>query len=159
MLKEALEDSGDEMLEHGGKIAKETLVEGTEQASKNVFNFKRPVSRHTLTSVNQKTVAKNLNTVIEPGVDVAADVAAINKGLAQKIKDKFMINGRTYGMHDGRLFPISGNGFHQLDRASFKALGVLNKFGNTTKANQIFNKMGLSDDAVNAALKAWEASQ
>ncbi len=128
-------------------------------ASKNVFNFKRPASRHTLTSVNQKTVAKNLNTVIEPGVDVAADVAAINNGLAQKVGDTFIINGRTYGMHDSRLFPLSGSGFHQLDRASFKALGVFNQFGNTAKAKQILNNMGLSDEAVNAALKAWGASQ
>nr|WP_319392652.1 RHS repeat-associated core domain-containing protein [uncultured Desulfobacter sp.] len=124
-----------------------------------VFNFKGPAGRHTLTSVNQKTVAKNLNTVIEPGVDVASDVAAINKGLAQKIGDKFVVKGRTYGMHDGTLYPVSGAGFHQLDRAAFKALGVLNKFGNTSKANQIINNMGLSDDAVKAALKAWGASQ
>ncbi|MDH3976782.1 MAG: hypothetical protein OEV42_21175, partial [Deltaproteobacteria bacterium] len=128
-------------------------------ALKNVFEFRGPASRHTLTNVNQKTVAKNLNTVIEPGVDVTADVAAINKGLAKKSGDKFVINGRTYGMHDGTLFPVSGSGFHQLDRASFKALGVLNKFGNTAKANKIINNMGLSDDAVNTALKVWRLSQ
>ncbi|VVS94184.1 FG-GAP-like repeat-containing protein [Desulfoluna spongiiphila] len=126
---------------------------------KSVFNFKGPAGRHTLTSVNQKTFVRKLNTVIEPGVDVASDVASINKGLAQKIGDKFIVNGRTYGMHDGTLYPISGPGFHQLDRAAFKALGVFNKFGNTSKANQIINNMGLSQDAISSALKAWRSSQ
>jgi hypothetical protein len=132
---------------------------GKKKKVANVYNFKGPSSRHKLEKVNQRTVAKKMNTVIEPNVDVAADVAAINKGLAKKVGDKFVINGRTYGMHDGTLYPISGKGFHQLDRPAFKALGVLNKFGDSPKANQIINNMGLGDKAKDAALNAWRTAQ
>jgi hypothetical protein len=109
--------------------------------------------------VTQKTVAKNKNTVIEPGVDVAGDVAAIRSGLATRSGDTFSINGRVYGSHDGTLFPISGQGFHQLDRGAFKALGVFNKFGNSSRAGQILDNMGISSGARDAALKAWRTTQ
>ena len=67
------------------------------------------------------------NTVIEPGVDVQADVAAINSGLAKRIGNTFEVKGRVYGVHDGTLYPISGPGFQTLDRGGLKALGVFNK--------------------------------
>ncbi|WP_197740795.1 hypothetical protein [Tuwongella immobilis] len=104
-------------------------------------------------------MAKDLNTVIEPGVDVAADVEAINQGLAQRAGDRFIVNGRTYGVHDGTLYPISGPGLHQLDRGGFKALGVLNKFGDSPRAAEIMQKMGLSQDAIDAGRAAWKAGQ
>ncbi len=126
---------------------------------KTVNNFRGPSSRHTLTRVNQKTLARDRNTVVEPGVDVAGDVAAINQGLAKKVGDKFEINGRVYGMNDGTLYPVSGLGFHQLSRPAFKALGVLNKFGDTPQAHKILQNMGTSDEALEAALNAWRTAQ
>ncbi len=122
-------------------------------------NFRGPNSRHRLTKVDQSTVAKDLNTVIEPGVDVAADVTAINQGLAQRVGDKFVVNGRTYGVHDGTLYPISGLGLHQLDRGGFKALGVFNKFGDSPRAAEIMQKMGLTQVAIDAGRIAWKAGQ
>jgi filamentous hemagglutinin len=110
--------------------------------------------------VNQSTVAKNLNTVIEPGVDVAGDVARIQAGKAARMNGNYIINGRAYGVHDGTLYPISGPGFHQLSRGAFQALGVLNKFGNTPQAHTILGRMkNVGPAEIEAALKAWSASR
>jgi hypothetical protein len=58
------------------------------------------------------------------------------------------------------LCPISGPGFHQLNRGAFQALGVLNKFGNSPHAHDILAKMKHVGPAeVEAALKAWSASR
>jgi hypothetical protein len=123
--------------------------------------FRTPASRHQLRSVKQGTYARDLNTVIEPGVDVAGDIAAINRGLAKRIGNTFEINGRSYGVKEGgTLYPISGPGFHQLNRGAFQALGVLNKFGNTPIAMEILSKMkNVGPAEIDAALRAWRAGQ
>jgi hypothetical protein len=118
-----------------------------------------PADRHKLTKVDQRTVAKDLNTVIESGIDVAGDVADINAGKAIRSGNTYTINGRTYGFHDDILYPISGSGFHQLDRGAFKALGVYNKFGNTSKAIEILDNMKIGEAQRQAALDAWKAGQ
>ncbi len=121
------------------------------------YSFNSPAQRHYASKVTQKTLVKENNTVIEPWVDVAGDVNAINAGNAIKDGQNFIINGRTYGYHDNTLYPISGEGFHLLDRGAFKALGVYNNFGNTQKATQILDNMGMSEEARAAALRVWEA--
>jgi hypothetical protein len=118
--------------------------------------LRRPAPRHSAARVNQRTVAKELNTVIEPGVDVAGDVAAINAGQATRVGGNYVIHGRTYGVHDGTLYPISGPGFHQLSRGAFKALGVLNELGNTERAAEILGRMGVSAADRAAALRVFE---
>jgi hypothetical protein len=115
-----------------------------------------PAARHTATRVGQRTLAKEVNTVIEPGVDVAGDVAAINAGKATRVGGNWVVNGRTYGAHDGTLYPIEGPGFHQLTRGAFKALGVYNKFGNTAEAAEILSKMGTSAADRAAALRVHQ---
>jgi RHS repeat-associated protein len=140
----------------GGAPNRQTI---SRNAPTQAFNFRGPSQRHRLNKVDQETVAKDLNTVIEPRVDVAADVAAINRGLARREGDRFIIHGRTYGVHDGTLYPISGPGFHQLDRGAFKALGVFNTFGDTGRAAEIMSRMGLSQEAIEAGRAAWRAGQ
>ncbi|RKZ38335.1 MAG: hypothetical protein DRR16_33690 [Candidatus Parabeggiatoa sp. nov. 3] len=82
---------------------------------------------------------------------------AIRSGATPKIGDKFVVNGRTYGIHEnGTLYPISGPGFHQLTRPQFKALGVYNKFGETARATQILDNMGLAQADRVAALNIWK---
>jgi Pre-toxin TG len=122
-------------------------------------SYRSPASRHTLKGVKQSTVAKASNTVIEPGVDVASDVAAINSGKVPMVNGQFTVNGRTYGMHDGTLYPISGTGFIPLTRGAFKALGIFNEFGNTARAAEILAKMGLDADDIAAGLNAWKAGR
>ncbi len=159
--------TGDDIARAGGTVAGQvddaagpmanSLADGSTPAAPNAF--RGPAQRHWITKIDQGSVAKNLNTVIEPGVDVASDVAAINQGLAQRTGDRFFVNGRTYGVHDGTLYPISGLGLHQLDRGGFKALGVLMKFGDTPRAAEIMKHMGLSPEAIDAGRSAWKAAQ
>ncbi|MCK6548187.1 hypothetical protein L6R52_20220, partial [Myxococcota bacterium] len=119
--------------------------------------LRAPARRHQLTSVQQSTVAKDWNSVFEPGVDVAGDVRAINEGRAERRGDRWIVNGRTYGSHDGTLYPIEGEGIHRLDRGAFKALGVYNQFGLTPRAEEILGRMGIGDAQRDAAQRAWRA--
>jgi len=119
-----------------------------------------PARRHWAATVAQKTVAKNMNTVIEPGVNVAADVAEIQSGKVARVKGNYTVNGRTYGVHDGTLFPISGPGFHQLNRGSFGALAIFNKFGNTPRAYAVLAEMkNVGPAEIEAALSVWRLLQ
>lgn len=125
----------------------------------------RPSARHDLSRVGQGSVAKNRNTVVEPGVDVRADVDAINRGKADPGRSAtgdptYTVNGRTYGVHDdGRLYPIEGPGLQQLSRQEFKALGVYNKFGDSPRANQILDAMGADESVRARALEVWKKGQ
>ena len=121
--------------------------------------LKAPAARHYLAKVRQRTVARPMTTVIEPGVDVAADVAAIRAGQALRSGNEFVVNGRTYGIHDGTLYPISGPGFHRLRRPAFKALGIANQFGDTVRAAELLDKMRIADDERAAGCRAWEAAR
>jgi hypothetical protein len=110
--------------------------------------------------VAQKTVAKNMNTVIEPGVNVAADVAEIQSGKVARVKGNYTVNGRTYGVHDGTLFPVSGPGFHQLNRGSFGALAIFNKFGNTPRAYAVLAEMkNVGPAEIEVAFSVWRLLQ
>jgi hypothetical protein len=136
----------------------EVLEGAAEQVAKNAF--RAPAARHYIRNITQGSVTKSLNTVIEPGIDVAKDVSAINSGLAKRVGSTFEINGRVYGFHDDILFPISGSGFHQLNRGAYQALGVLNKFGDTPRAREILSKMkNVGPPEIEAALEAWRTGQ
>ncbi|MBZ4376686.1 hypothetical protein NR800_36845 [Corallococcus interemptor] len=122
----------------------------------------RPADRHYIRKVDQSSVAKDKNTVVESRVDVSRDVKEINDGKAKKGKESgtvtWTLNGRTYGAHDnGTLYPIRGAGFHELNRSAFKALGVYNKFDDTPRAREILDKMGTSQSDRKDALKAYKA--
>lgn len=123
------------------------------------LGLRAPSRRHTLSSITQKSVAKERNSVFDPSVDVAADVRAINAGKATRVGDDFVISGRTYGQHDGTLYPKSGPGIYPLSRPQFKALGVYNKFGRTARAEEILDKMGISAADREAAARVWATAQ
>lgn len=128
-------------------------------------NVRPPATRHYAKKVDQGTVAKNVNSVLEPRVDVNADIQAIRAGAAQVGRalggeTTYTIRGRTYGIHpNGTLYPMHGDGVHVLDRGGFKALGVYNKFGDTPRAEQIIESMGTAAPAREEALSVWRACQ
>jgi len=127
-------------------------------ASTAVKQLRFPADRHFIRRVKQNTVAKRLNSVVEPGVDVAADVRAINNNIAERLPGgRYLVNGREYGAHNGTLYPVSGAGVHKLSRPAFKALGVLNKFGDTPTAHRILHNMRTSAADRAAALTAHKA--
>lgn len=106
-----------------------------------------------------KTRPAARNTVIEPGVDVAGDVAKINAGRAARdANGNWVVNGRTYGMHEGgTVFPIEGPGLHPLSRGGFKALGAYNEFGNTAEAAAWMTRRKISAEAQAEGLRVYEA--
>ncbi|MBI4493028.1 MAG: hypothetical protein HY690_09565 [Chloroflexi bacterium] len=92
-------------------------------------------------------MVKKVNGVIEPWVDVASDIAAINRGEAVRQGSIYLINGRQYGLEtSGRAYPIAGPGIHRLSRGAFKALGVYNTFGQTARAEAILDAMPISEE-------------
>ncbi len=121
-----------------------------------------PASRHNARQVDQRTLTKETNSVVEPRVDVNADIAAIRAGRADIGRTpggevSYRVNGRTYGAHsNGTLYPIEGDGIHVLGRGAFKALGVYNQHGNTTRAAQILDNMGIGATERRKALSVWE---
>ena len=125
-------------------------------ANQGTNNFKKPLtSRHLATNINQKTLAKETNTVALPSVNFDADAAVINSGNASKVGDQYYTNGRWYGQHDGTLYPISGRGLYKLDRGAFKALGILNQFGDTEKSATIFKNMKMAPEALSSAREVY----
>ena len=120
-------------------------------------SLRAPNRRHYADTIDQRSVAKDNNTVIDRKlVDVNEDVQLIKEGKAVKDGNDYVINGRRYGQHNGTLYPISGNGLHSLNRIEYKTLGVLNKFGDTPQANQILRSMGVDQETLNKVLRIWQ---
>jgi hypothetical protein len=124
-------------------------------------NVRPPTARHYAQHVDQGTVSKDINSVIESWVDVNADVSAIRAGRALVGRTpggevSYTVHGRTYGAHsNGTLYPMQGEGIHVLDRGAFKALGVYNRFGDTPRAAQILDSMGIGAAERAKALGVW----
>ena len=143
----------------------ETKIDGSATADLPLRYF-APVSRHTLRKVNQKSFVKEVTTVIEGRVDVGSDVGSINAGNAvvggnsEGIRT-FTVNGGTYGAKpNGTLYSIEGPGFHRLSRGGYKALGVLNQFGDTKHALDILLRMhDVAEPDIMSARSAWKAEQ
>lgn len=123
--------------------------------------LRSPHRRHLARHVDQRTGRPNgeWNTVILPGVDVAADVAAINRGVARRVGNTYIINGRTYGFHNGRLYPMHGEGLVRLTRNQYRALAVLNSNGNTPRTQEILDKMSISEPDRERALEVHEITK
>jgi|LakMenEpi03Aug12_release.lakeMendotaPanAssembly.Ray.scaffolds.fasta_scaffold35622_2 hypothetical protein len=134
-------------------------------ANKPAIEVKPPSNRHYIHKVRQNSLAKTRNTVIEPSIPIKQDITDINTGKAIYQKDEngidiYAINGRIYGVKpDGRSYPIEGQGFYQLNRSSYKALGVYNQFGQTICAENILDKMGTDSIDRQTALKIWKNNQ
>jgi hypothetical protein len=98
-----------------------------------------PHVRHYLERITLSTGKgiKVLNTIIEPGVDVATDVADINAGRAARVAggDWLAPSGRQYGVEQsGKLFPRSGPGFTQINRGTYRALMIYGSKSETAEA-------------------------
>jgi hypothetical protein len=123
---------------------------------------RRPIDRHFYGRLTQKSKAANLNTVIAPGIDVAADVAEINRGQADRSGDSYTTTtGRTYVLEaSGTPSPRTGDGFYLLDRGTFKALCLLRSLGEGERTEEILRRMhdvGQSEiDAARATIRAIE---
>jgi hypothetical protein len=117
-------------------------------------------SRHRIRAVNRNSRAKNQNSVAEPSVDVAADVAAIRAGNAKRVGSQFHIHGRIYEVHEGSLHPVSGAGVHRLSRGAFRVLGIYNDLGDTpAAARELSHTPSLTEQDKVAGRTAWLAGK
>jgi SPP1 gp7 family putative phage head morphogenesis protein len=120
--------------------------------------LKTPNPRHRLEKVLPRSPAKPTNTVVESWDVVQQDIAAINRGEGERQGNCWAINGRTYGVEKGgRCYPISGPGFHVLDRVAYKALGMYNKYGLTSEAERMLDRWDCPQEARRVARAAYEA--
>jgi len=88
-----------------------------------------PNSRHNLNSIRPKNPAKDRNTVVLPGTDVAGDLADISagRGTWRPESNTYEVNGRSYGVETltGTTYPVSGPGLVNLSRSEYKVLQQL----------------------------------
>jgi hypothetical protein len=94
--------------------------------------------------------------MLDPSVDVGADMDALNGGSFTRNGEDFIVNGRTYGQHPetGRMFPKSGSGTHQLDRAEHGFLKLLNEKGQEYAENFARNQ-GVPEEKMRRVLELW----
>lgn len=120
-----------------------------------------PHERHRLRRVTERSWRKKgITTVIESWVDVQADIDAINQGATMREGEEFVVAGRRYHVKpDGRTYPVSGRGFHQLARRSYIALGVYNQLGLTAAAEAQLNRMQIPVEDRVPARVAWQADR
>ena len=103
--------------------------------------------------------------MISPDVNVTEDIAAMNRGdavpgVGPNGAKNYTVNGRVYEIEaNGTVYPVDGPGLFPLNRPAFKALGVLNKFGNSDRAAEILASMKIADADIEAAKAAWRSGQ
>jgi hypothetical protein len=118
-----------------------------------------PNARHFLNKIRGNSQAKEENTVILPGVDVAGDIADIQAGNAvwNPETNAYEVNGRTYEMHTdtGTVYPTGGEGVVDLNRAEYQMLklmmgnnGNLDAVKLQTQQNPFLNSQSVWDNAL-----------
>lgn len=93
-------------------------------------------TRHEALAIGEETRVRAKNSVLEPGIDAAVEVAWINQGLADRLpNNRYGINGRTWiDKGDGYTFPESGEGVWLLLAPQLRLLKVLIQEGERTSS-------------------------
>ncbi|MDB1935264.1 minor capsid protein [Clostridium tertium] len=113
-------------------------------------NIKPPLSkRHRLESIRKGSIIKENNTIILPSVDYHKDIEDIKEGMYNKVNDTYKINGRLYGYHGDRFYPVSGDGFITLNRHEYNVLILMKTQSNNPKLDFILKRIGATDEVVN----------
>jgi hypothetical protein len=122
-----------------------------------------PADRHFFAKI-ASTYLADVNTVIASSVDVRADMADIRSGKAKAGRTaggerQYTVNGRTYGVHpNGTMYPMSGQGLFQLDRAGYQLLVQMKAKGGWNADTERFAKgRGVPADQVALAKAAYAA--
>jgi hypothetical protein len=101
--------------------------------------------------------------MIEPWVDVRAEIDAINRGEGYYDKEtgRIWINGRLWGTHSdrrtGTLFPIEGDGFIQVTSIQHYAFRTFVRYnGIADQAElQLARIRGMTDADLEVARRLW----
>ncbi|BAH07948.1 hypothetical protein [Clostridium kluyveri] len=127
-----------------------------------IQNYKPPLAkRHRLQSIGRNSNPKDKTTIILPYVDYNKDIEDIKKGLYNKVNDTFEVNGRVYGYHGDRFYPISGDGFITLDRNEYKILIKMKTESKNPRLREFLMRMGTTEEIIQKIsniLKAGEGN-
>lgn len=115
--------------------------------------------RHDIMKISGKSPTKNKNTVIMPDVDVEKDIEEIKKGNYVKSGAYYEVNQRKYGVHNTSFYPVEGEGLVLLDRGGYDAFKKYIELGDNPKVDQIFDKMGITEDNRQVGKKLWRVRQ
>jgi hypothetical protein len=97
---------------------------------------------------------------VEPAVDMAADLEAINRGAGIRSGERWTVHQRTYHVDaTGHTWPVSGPGIYMLDRAAFLALGIYNEYGLTAAAETLLDLEQVDERARAEARLVWQAGR
>lgn len=111
-----------------------------------VPDLKVPNNRHMPSRVTLNSHRELKNTMIVPGTDIGPDLQAIREGRALRDGNYYVVGQRYYLMHPEthQVFPVSGPGLVMVDRQSYIAIAMYNKFGFTPQAELYMNKARIS---------------
>ena len=119
----------------------------------------KPNKRHDPCKTKGNDPTKDQNSMLDPAVDVNADMAAMNAGNFTRAGEDILVNGRTYGWHPdtGVTFPKSGPGVVQLDRNQHQFIKMLNGGSMEDAMKFANNKPGLAGQTakIQAVLNLW----
>jgi hypothetical protein len=118
-----------------------------------------PEARHRASRVSRRSrLHGDVNTVAMPWVDFGEDLRQILAGQAVRDGNRFTVNGRTYLLEGGgRLCPVSGDGFTQLGRGGYRALGLYNGYGLSACAETQLDQERVREDEREAARDVWRS--
>jgi hypothetical protein len=123
--------------------------------------FKRHNRRHDICKTKGKDRTKKENTMIDPDYAEAInqDLSLLKDGKYIRDGENFIVGERIYGAHIengmGTVYPKSGPGLVQMDRAQHSFIKMLNNKG---EAEAIYwaDKQQLSQKKLDEVLKLWK---
>jgi hypothetical protein len=133
-------------------------VKGTRRAPEVPATW--PHARHGLLTFTASSWIRERNSLLEPWVDVWADLEAINagEGIYDPSTRRIWIHGRLYGMHEhGTTFPIEGEGIISVDRPTYKALMILRRYNgvNDRSEREITSDLSINEADRAEAVRIW----
>lgn len=93
---------------------------------------------------------------------IKRDLDDIIAGKVQKAGETWTANGRTYGMHNGSLHPVSGPGIVDLSRPQHQLIQQLNgnSLENAKKFSEAMKKKGILDQqAIDTVMELWRNAE
>lgn len=117
-----------------------------------IQSYNAPLAkRHAFNSIRKQSQSRtgdNKNTIILPNVNYHKDIEDIKKGLYNKDKDEFIVNGRAYKADNGHFYPSHGEGFVSLNKNEYEAFKLMKLQPDNPKLDFIFKKLNLSDEEI-----------
>lgn len=98
--------------------------------------------------------------MLEPWVDIRADLNAINagEGIYDPATRRIWVNGRLYGLHEnGTTFPIEGDGIIPVSRSIYKALTIIRRYNgvNDRSEREMTQDLSISQPDRDEAVRIW----